>query len=150
MSFYQLLVIIHIFAAIVGLGPGFIMTFIVTKSSNMTELRHAYYLRNRVHIFVMVGGVFLFVTGMWMGFINPHLFLEGWYNLSLILFLITLAAGPLVLKPLSNPIKKMLVEHKGENIPSIYQTYANRLFICERFLNIIFLIIILLMIVKPF
>lgn len=150
MSFYMILVIIHIFAAIVGLGPGFIMTFIVTKSSNMTELRHAYFLRNRVHIFVMVGGIFLFVTGMWMGFINPRLFLEGWYILSLILFLITLAAGPIVLKPLSNPIKKMLIEHKGEEIPSVYQTYAKRLFIYEHFLNGIFFIIIFLMIVKPF
>lgn len=150
MSFYMILVLIHIFAAIVGLGPGFIMTFIVTKASTMTELRHAYYLRNRVHIFVMVGGVFLFVTGMWMGIINPNLFFQWWYILSLILFLITLAAGPLVLKPLSTPIKQILAEHKGEDIPTTYETYAKRLFLCERILNIIFLIIIFLMIVKPF
>lgn len=150
MSFYMILVIIHIFAAIVGLGPGFIMTFIVTKSSNMTELRHAYYLRNRIHIFVMVGGVFLFVTGIWMGLLNPQLFVTGWYVVSLILFLITLAAGPVVLKPISAPIKKILAEHKGEDIPTAYAAYAKRLFVWERFLNGIFYIIILLMILKPF
>ena len=150
MSFYQILVIIHIFAAIVGLGPGFIMTFIVTKASSMTELRHAYFLRNRVHIFVMIGGVLLFVTGMGMGMMNPSLFKQGWYIISLILFLMTLAAGPLVLKPISAPIKDILAGHKGEEIPSEYSKHAHRLFMCERVLNSIFLVIILLMILKPF
>lgn len=150
MSFYTVLVVIHIFAAIVGLGPGFIMTFIVTKGSTMTELRHAYYLRNSVHIYVMIGGTLLLITGVWMGAIHPYLFTEGWYIVSLILFLITLAAGPLVLKPISAPIKALLAEHAGEDIPVAYEEHAKRLFMSERVLNGIFLIIILLMILKPF
>src|SRR5690625_3292096 len=89
MSFYSVLVIIHIFSAIIGLGPGFVMTFIVTRASTMTELRHAYFLRNRLHIFVMLGGTLLFLTGLLMGFLNMQLFSQGWYIVSIILFLIT-------------------------------------------------------------
>src|SRR5690625_2078053 len=107
MSFYKLLVFIHIFSAILGLGPGFVMIYVVTKAKTMTELRHAYFIRNRIHNFVMVGGTLLLITGLWMGFLNPALFKQIWYGLSLFLFLVTLAAGPFVLKPKSVPIKKM-------------------------------------------
>jgi len=150
MSFYQILVTIHIFSAIMGMGPGFIMIYIVTKSSTMTELRHAYYIRNRVHVFVMVGGILLLVTGLWMGLLNPYLFKQGWYIVSIILFLITLAAGPVILKPISTPIKTLLAEHQGEDIPDIYYKMSKRLFLHERILNTIFIIIIALMILKPF
>src|SRR5690625_4992797 len=150
MSFYKLLVFIHIISAIVGLGPGFIMTFIVMKAANMIELRHAYFLRKQLHIFVMLGGGLLLTTGLLMGLLNPSLFKAGWYTISLILFLITLAAGPFVLKPLSVPIQKIIDEHQGEHIPDDYYKHANKLFVSEHILNGIFIIIIILMILKPF
>lgn len=150
MSFYKLLVFIHIFSAILGLGPGFIMIYVVTKAKTMTELRHAYLIRNRIHIFVMVGGTLLLVTGVLMGMINPYLFKQGWYVVSLILFLVALAFGPIALSPRSKPIKKMLKEHQGDDVPERYHILAKDLFFYERIENILFLIIIALMILKPF
>ncbi|MFD2044263.1 DUF2269 family protein [Ornithinibacillus salinisoli] len=150
MTFYEFLVFIHIFSAIVGMGPGFVMIFTVSNASTMTELRHAYAIRNRLHIFVMVGGSLLLITGLWMGFIHPYLFKQGWYMTSLILFLIALAFGPLVLSPRSKPIKKLLQAYKGEEIPEQYHMLAKRLFFVERMENTIFLIVIALMILKPF
>src|SRR5699024_11123031 len=141
MSFYKILVFIHIFSAILGLGPGFIMIYVVTKARTMTELRHAFFIRNRIHIFVMVGGSLLLITGLLMGFINTYLFKQGWFIISLILFLIALAAGPLVLKPKSEPIKKILKEHKGVEIPEKYYEISKDLFSYERLTNVIFLII---------
>lgn len=150
MTFYELLVFIHIFAAILGMGPGFVMIYIVTKAETMTELRHAYVIRNRLHIFVMVGGTLLLITGLWMGALNPSLFSQGWYVLSLILFLIALALGPIMLSPKSRPIKKLLNEHQGDDIPDEYYALAKKLFFYERIENVIFLIVIALMILKPF
>src|SRR5690625_8509 len=150
MSFYKLLVFIHIFSAILGLGPGFIMIYVVTKAKTMTELKHSYLIRNRIHIFVMVGGTLLLITGIWMGLLQPYLFRQVWFVSSLILFLIALAAGPIVLSPRSKPIKKMLQEYEGEEIPAYYYPLAKDLFFYERITNIIFIIIILLMITKPF
>lgn len=150
MTFYGLLVLIHILSAIMGLGPGFVMIYIVTKAQTMTELRHAFYIRNRVHIFVMIGGILLFVTGIWMGLINTYLFQTGWYVVSIILFLITLAAGPVVLKPISTPIKTLISQHDGDDIPDVYYQMSRRLFTYERILNTIFIVIIVLMVTKPF
>ncbi|SFE15748.1 Uncharacterized membrane protein [Lentibacillus persicus] len=150
MTFYEFLVFIHVFSAILGLGPGFVMIFVVTKADTMTELRHAYTIRNRLHIFVMVGGTLLLLTGLWMGALNPSLFVQGWYVLSLVLFLIALAFGPAVLSPLARPVKRLLKEHKGEHIPEEYHALANKLFFYERMENIIFLVVIALMVLKPF
>lgn len=150
MTFYEILVFIHIISAILGMGPGFIMIYVVTKSSTMTELRHAYFIRNRLHIFVMVGGTLLLVTGIWMGLLHPYLFSQGWYVVSLILFIIALGFGPGVLSPRSKPIKALLKETEGEEIPDSYFTLSKKLFFYERIENTIFLIIIVLMILKPF
>ncbi|WP_106495063.1 DUF2269 family protein [Lentibacillus sp. Marseille-P4043] len=150
MTFYMFLVFIHIFSAILGMGPGFVMIYIVTKATTMTELRHAYVIRNRLHIFVMVGGTLLLVTGLWMGALNPYLFHAGWYVTSLILFLIALGFGPTVLSPRSKPVKALLKNYAGDDIPDEYYVLSKKLFFYERIENVIFLIVIALMITKPF
>lgn len=150
MSFYEILVFIHIFSAILGMGPGFMMIIVVSKSTNLTELRHAYAIRNRMHSITMVGGTLLLITGIWMGFINTYLFQQGWYVTSLVLFLIALAFGPLLLSPRSKPIKALLKNANGDSIPEEYEAMSKRLFFVERMENTIFLIIIALMILKPF
>lgn len=147
---YNLLLFIHIFSAILGLGPGFVMIYVVTKATTMTELRHAYTIRQRLHIFVMVGGTLLLVTGIGMGIIHTYLFSQGWYMLSLLLFLIALAFGPIALSPRAEPIKLLLKNHQGEAIPEAYHGLAKKLFFYERMENVIFLIVIALMVLKPF
>ncbi len=150
MSLYKILVIIHIFSAILGLGPGFVMIYIVTRAKTMSELRHAYTIRNRIHHFVMVGGTLLLLTGLGMGVLRPELWTQIWYVMSLILFFVALAAGPIGLSPLAKPIKEMLETVEGDEIPEAYNKAADKLFFYERMTNIIFLIIIFLMITKPF
>ncbi|KXK45853.1 MAG: hypothetical protein BWX95_02453 [Bacteroidetes bacterium ADurb.Bin141] len=147
---YRVLVVIHVLSAILGLGPGFVMIYVVTRATNMTELKHAYLIRNRLHNFVIVGGTLLLLSGLAMGIITPYLFRAGWYVTALILFLVALAFGPVMLSPRSKPIKQLLQSHRGENIPEAYYPLARELFFYERVENVIFIIIILLMILKPF
>lgn len=149
MTIYRLLVLIHVLSAIVGLGPGFIMIYVVTRAKTMTELRHAYLIRNRLHIFVMIGGSLLLLTGLAMGTMNPYLFRAAWYVSSLTLFLVALGFGPVVLSPRSKPIKKLLKSYTDDTIPEEYYGLAKRLFFYERIENVIFLIIIFLMVLKP-
>ncbi len=132
------------------MGPGFVLTTIPKTANTMKEVRHAYLIRHRLHIFVMIGGTLLLITGLLMGFINPGLFRAGWYVISLVLFILALAMGPLVLSPCSRPIKELLANYQGEDVPKEYDRLAKVLFRYEYVENFIFLIIILLMILKPF
>ncbi len=147
---YKIIVFIHIFSAILGMGPGFILTTVVKSGQTMTELRHSYKIRHKLHIFVMVGGTLLLITGLAMGWLNPSLFRMGWYVTSLVLFLAALAIGPLVLSPRSKPVKELLATHEGDDIPDEYWQLSKILFQFENLENVIFLIIITLMILKPF
>lgn len=149
MSFYKFLLIVHIFSAILGLGPGFTMVYIVNRAKTFSEIKYSFRMRERIHIFVMVGGTLLLLSGLGMGILNPALWKQFWYTSSLILYILALSAGPIVLKPLTKPIKQLLEEYNGETIPEQYEQLANKLFFYERFTNIIFLIIIALMITKP-
>ncbi|HZW67019.1 MAG TPA: DUF2269 family protein [Pseudogracilibacillus sp.] len=150
MSLYSLLLVVHVFSAILGLGPGFVMIYIVSEAKTMSHLKHAYQIRNRIHVFVMVGGSLLLLTGVGMGLLNPALWKQIWFTASLILYFIALGAGPVVLSPLSKPIKQILKEHDGDEIPQEYKVLSEKLFFYERITNVIFLIIIALMIIKPF
>lgn len=150
MTLYDALVFVHVFSAIVGMGPGFVLTLIVARATTMSELKHAYYIRHRVHIIVMIGGSLLLITGLWMGILRPYLFTGGWYVTSLLLFLIALAFGPFVLSPRSRPIKQLLQQHTGEEIPGEYDALSKKLFFYEHIENVIFIVIIILMLTKPF
>ena len=150
MTLYSFLLVVHHFYSFLDMGPGFVMIYIVTKAKTMTELRHAYLIRNRLHNFVMVGGTLLLLSGVAMGAIRPYLFQMGWYVTSLVLFIIALAFGPIILSPRSKPIKILLKSHSDDKIPEEYYVLAGRLFFFERIENMIFLIIIVLMVLKPF
>jgi len=132
------------------MGPGFVMIYIVTRATNMTELRHAYLIRNRLHNFVMVGGTLLLLSGLGLGAINTYLFNAFWYLTSLILFIVALAFRPILLTPRSKPIKELLKNYNGDEIPEEYYVLAKKLFFFERLENLIFLAIIVLMILKPY
>ncbi|MUV38371.1 hypothetical protein JNUCC1_02209 [Lentibacillus sp. JNUCC-1] len=150
MTLYEILIFIHILAAILGMGPGFVMTFIIDRATTMTELRHGFALRRRIHMFIIVGAVLLLVTGIGMALINTALLHQGWYILSLILFFAILAAGPLLLRPLMTPIKVILRTHKSEAIPAEYKQLSKKLFIVEHATNVLIIVIIVLMVLKPF
>ena len=115
----------------------------------MTELRYAYKIRKSLHIFVMIGGTLLLLTGLLMGAVNPSLFKQIWYLSSIILFLIALATGPILLSPWSRRIKALLASSTDENIPEEYFYYSKILFRYERLTSLLFLIVIALMILKP-
>lgn len=150
MSFYRLLVLIHVFSAILGLGPGFILIYITRFSTNLTELRYSFELRKRLHVFIVIGGSMLFITGLAMGMLNLLLFRAFWYVSSLILFTIALIIGPVFLSPRASRIKTLLSKEKGSEIPQEYFEMAKSLFFWERVENVIFLIIIMFMILKPY
>jgi len=150
MSLYNLLVVVHVLSAILGLGPGFVLIYVVKRAQNMTELRHGFKIRTRLHVFVMVGGTLLLLTGLLMGYMNQALFHAFWYVASLSLFLVALGFGPIILSPRSKPIKEMLKTHSGETIPEEYYPLSRKLFFYERVENVLFIFIIFLMITKPY
>src|SRR5690625_3933680 len=150
MSLYIFLLFVHIFSAILGFVPGFVMIYILTIAQTLPQMKHVYAICKKIYVFVMVDGTLLLLTALVIGMLNPNLFTQIWYIVSLVLYFIALAAGPVVLSTKSKPVKKLLEESSGEDIPAEYFPLAREVFFYERITNVIFLIIIALMILKPF
>ena len=149
-TIYKILVFIHIVSAILGMGPGFVLSLIPKTAKTMDELRNAYIIKHQVHLFTMYGGMGLLFSGLGMGMLNPGLFTMWWYNISLLLFLIGLAMGPFVLAPISKKIKYILATHKEVAIPKEYRRLVKKLDFYEGIGLVVFSMIIILIITKPF
>lgn len=149
-SLYTWLVILHIFSAIVGVGPGFVLTTIVKNAKTMTEIRFAFQLKMKVHIFVIIGGMLVLITGLIMGALKPILFQQGWYVASMILYFLALLLGPTLLKKFSKPIKAILADKSIKEVPKAYHQHVKKLLQTEYVANTLLLIVIFLMITKPF
>jgi len=149
-SLYTWLVILHIFSAIVGVGPGFVLTTIVKNAKTMTEIRFAFQLKMKVHIFVIIGGMLVLITGLIMGALKPILFQQGWYVASMLLYFSALLLGPTLLKRFSKPIKSLLADQSIQEVPKTYYQHVKRLLQTEYVANTLLLIVIFLMITKPF
>ncbi|MFC4401929.1 DUF2269 family protein [Gracilibacillus xinjiangensis] len=149
-SLYTWLVVIHVFSAIVGIGPGFILTTIVKSSHTIDEIRYAFALKKKIHHFAMIGGTLVLITGLLMGILRPYLFQQGWYITSMIVFFTALGLGPTLLKKYSKPIKQMLEDQTLSKVPDNYETNVQKLLKVEYVENSLLIIVILLMISKPF
>ncbi len=147
---FKLLLVIHVCSAIFGLGPGFGFIPIKQSAKTLTQLRFAYSINRALHMFVMTGGFLLLATGFTMGILRPALFHQGWYVTSLVLYLLALSIGPLILTPKIKPIRKLLAEAEGDDIPAEYYKLHRVVLTFEWVLNGFFAGIVLLMLTKPF
>ncbi|GAB2540409.1 DUF2269 family protein [Gracilibacillus alcaliphilus] len=149
-SLYSILVIAHILSAIIGIGPGFILTTLVKTAQTMDQVRYVFAIKYRLHRFVRTGGILLLATGLLLGAVNPFLFQQGWFLLSLFLYLIVLILGVTLLKTYTRPIRQMIADLNIKEIPSSYYHARNKLLRTEYIVNLLIIVIILLMITKPF
>ncbi|WP_078060090.1 DUF2269 family protein [Gracilibacillus timonensis] len=150
MTFYNILILIHIISAIIGIGPGFVLTTIVKHAHTMTDIRFAFTVKRRLHHFIQVGGALLLLSGLLLGVITPSLFQQGWYLTSLVLYLLVLILGATLLRKISAPIRQMLADQTLTETPAYYHELRNRLLRVEYAVNALLLVIILLMVLKPF
>lgn len=150
MFFYNLVLLIHIFAAIFALGPSVIIKFLFATAKSNSELKKALEIRSQAVKLMMVCGGLLLITGLALGFMNPILFKVGWYHASLTAFLIAIAIGPIFISKIMKKVKVLLDEQTGEEIPKEYYALTNK---AKSFINLqnsLYIIVLILMVLKPF
>lgn len=146
---YTLLVAIHIFAAIVGVGPAFAFNRILNKAKNMKELKHAHKIVDDLQVFAGPGFTLALITGLLMGLINLSLFQTLWYNLSIALLLAAMLYKSFVAEPKMKPMLEIVKTYKGEEIPQDYKILNKKMAPYDYFGKVILIVIIILMIFKP-
>lgn len=147
---YNLVLLIHVLAAIFALGPGISLKFFFSNLSKLTELNKALVVRAKVLKIIMISGGLLLLSGLIMGFLNTALFKMGWYHASLTLFLIGTAIGPVFLAKKVKQGRAIIENAKGEEIPQEYFNLSNKINMLINIQHIIYLLVLALMVLKPF
>ena len=150
MFLYNLVLLVHVLSAIFALGPGLVLKFVFKNAKTITDLKNAQQIRGQVLKIIMVCGASLFLTGLILGFMNTALFKMGWYHASLTLFLIATAIGPIFLAKKVKKIKAILQNATSEEIPVEYYELSKNVGMFINIQNSIYMLVLVLMVLKPF
>ena len=148
--FYALLLLIHVLAAIIGVGASFIFPILMSAFQNLSQLKFILGIMKKLELYPKIGGVVLLVTGFIMGFMSPTYFTHVWFTGSLVLYIIieTLMIG--IVDRKLKPVVPIVMNAEGEEIPNEFKDFSKSTTSIQMLVHVLALIIITLMTVKPF
>ncbi|MBT2685934.1 DUF2269 family protein [Bacillus sp. ISL-37] len=151
MTLYGLLVLVHIIAAVVGLGASFGMP-VVAKfgAKSVTNAKVCFEINKKIEIFAKVGSLTLLASGILMAIVNPVLWSQGWFIGSLIIYVLI---QPVVAAMLPKTIEKQvdIVMNSGDGeLPAEYHQLDKKVAKLNAIAHVAAVVLIVLMSTKPF
>jgi uncharacterized membrane protein len=150
LSIYSFLVLVHVLSAIIGVGATFVFPVLAVSAKNLPQLQFTLNLQKKMNLYPKVGGIFLLLSGLILGFMNPDYFQEIWYTGSLALYIIIEILIIGIVDRKFRTVLPKVIEAKGEEIPDEYNEFAKSTGPIHLVVHIMAIIIIVLMSVKPF
>ncbi|RJR05568.1 DUF2269 family protein [Candidatus Parcubacteria bacterium] len=150
MSLYGLLLLIHIIAAVVGLGSTFAMPVLMSTAKTVTQAKFSHSVAGGIEKFAKIGSITLLLTGIAMGAVSPYLFKEIWFIASLVIYVLVQPIVAGILPKKNNLQIQILEKANGEELPTEYQQISKQLIPINNIVHISAIILIILMTIKPF
>lgn len=150
MTLYGGIVLIHVLAAVIGMGPSFVFPIISSFGTTKQSLQLINHIIEKSEKVVTIGSIVLLLTGLTMGALNPDLFSQIWYIASIILFFVALYLSVGFAGKRTKQAVALLNAHKGEDIPSEVVTLNKSVGMAGMSSALIAVVMIFLMSVKPF
>jgi uncharacterized membrane protein len=150
MTLYGTIVLIHVIAAIVGLGASFAMPVITKCAKTASQARFALDLNAKIETLPKIGSLTLLATGLLLGYLNSALFSEVWYISSLVIYVLAQVLVIGIIPKKQKQMNEILSSHEGDELPEAYRTVDKQLDPYVYLLHSLAVIIIILMVVKPF
>ncbi|WP_332690757.1 DUF2269 family protein [Halalkalibacter lacteus] len=150
MTLYGIFVLIHVISAVVGLGASFALPSIINSPQTAKDARYSLLLNAKVEVFAKVGSITLLVTGLILGALNTTLFTTGWYVTSILIYIgvqfIVAGVMPRTIKTMESS----LTDYNDEDLPAGYTEGVLKLKLYTAIVHSAVVILIILMVVKPF
>lgn len=150
MSFYGIIVFIHIIAAVCGLGATFALPVLMSRPKTVSHALFAFTVNTGIEKLAKIGSLTLLATGLALGALNPGLFSQIWYIASIIIYI---AVQPVVAVMLPRKLaeqKQILENHKGDELPESYHLINKKMAPYNNFTYAAAVVLIALMVLKPF
>ncbi|MFS0726400.1 DUF2269 family protein [Paenibacillus sp. 1P07SE] len=142
----------HILASISVIGPTFVVPVIRRSARTAGQLRFALDVTQKLALLPRVGGAVLIITGVWLMIISQLGLSQMWLNLSLLLSLLMVAAIDGLIEPRMKQIKQLasIQQGAGDEIPDELGRLMRKLVPVETVSQLLMLVILVLMVLKPF
>lgn len=146
---FKILVVLHVIAAIVGIGPAFVLPILGSSAKTGSQLRFVFGIIQKINKFPKTGGITLIVTGVLLMIVGKMGLSELWLNLSLLFFVIIEVIIIGMIEPRMGKITALVMASEGEEIPQGYQASMSKIIPLEATVHVLTIVIIILMVVKP-
>jgi uncharacterized membrane protein len=147
--FYGILIVLHVLAAIVGIGPAFILPVLGRSAKSGSQLRFVFGIIQKINKFPKIGGITLIVTGILLMIVGKFGFSVLWLNFSLLLFVIIEIIIIGFIEPQMRKVAQIVMSSQGEEFPDGFELSMKKVVPLERTVHLLTVIIIILMVVKP-
>lgn len=149
-SVYSLLVLVHVLSAIIGIGATFLFPVLTSSAKNLTQLKYTLTLMKKAEYYPKVGGIFLILSGLIMGYMNPTYFTKIWFTGSLALYVVVEILIYGIANRKMTKVIPIVMAASGEEIPKEYKEAEKTSQPIHMIASLIAIIIIVLMVLKPF
>ncbi|MDR7074446.1 DUF2269 family protein [Fictibacillus barbaricus] len=150
MTLYGILVLIHVIAAIIGLGASFAMPVVTKFAKTKNQARFALDLNAKIETLPKIGSISLLLTGLILGFLNTGLFHETWYISSLVIYVLAQVLVIGIIPKKQKQMSEILAAYEGDDLPDDYRAVDKQTDPYMYLLHSLAVILIILMVVKPF
>ncbi|MBT2688406.1 DUF2269 family protein [Bacillus sp. ISL-47] len=150
MSIYSFLVLIHVVAAVVGLGASFAMPVVMKSPATAGQAKYSLNLNSKIETFAKVGSIILLITGLVLGILNTALFTQAWYIASIAIYIgVQFIVAGIMPKKIKS-MAEIMENHKGDDIPDPYTKLNQELRPYNAIIHTAAVVLIVLMSLKPF
>jgi uncharacterized membrane protein len=146
---YGTLVVLHVVAVIVGIGPAFIIPLLGKSAKSGSQLRFVFGVIQKINKFPKTGGITLLITGILLMIVGKTGFTLLWLNVSLSLFIVIEIIIIGFVEPKMKKVTQFVMTSQGEEIPPGFHDSMKKVAPLEGTVHLLTLIIIILMVIKP-
>jgi hypothetical protein len=150
MTLYGFIVLIHVIAAVTGLGASFAMPIVLKGAKTADQARYSLGLNQKIETVVKIGSIALLLTGLILGAINTELFTEIWYIASIVIYLAVQVVVAGIMPKKIKRMEEIITNHKGKDLPEEFTRINLELKPYNMILHTSAVILIILMSIKPF
>ena len=150
MTVYGIILTIHIIAAVCGLGATFALPIVMKLPRTVTQAKFALAINEKIEKLAKLASITLLVTGLIMGALNTHLFTEGWFIASIVIYI---AVQPLVagiLPKRARQQSQVLEQATSEELPEQFISIGKQVAPINTIVHTAAVLLIILMTIKPF
>lgn len=150
MTFYSFIVVVHIIAAVAGLGATFAMPVLMSRPKTVTQAKFAHNINGAIEKVAKIGSLSLLGTGLILGALEPSLFTEIWYIASLVIYVAIQPIVAVILPKKGARQMEILENHQGDELPQEYLKIGREIAPLNGIAHVSVFVLIILMSLKPF